>query len=86
MLLHQKMELKFCINHVPFIGEKSLMFKVSIEKVKATSFYAHIQIMVHQALLMIKLINKQGDVQAKLECFWNNAQSETSWHQCSYAL
>jgi hypothetical protein len=74
------MELKFFINHVPFIGKKLLMFKVSTEKGKATSLYAHIQIMMHKALLMIKLADKQGDVQAKLGCFCNNTQSEISWH------
>ncbi len=56
------------------------MFKVNIEKAKATSLYAHMQIIVHQAPLMIKLVTKQGDVQAKLGCFCNNTQSETSWY------
>jgi hypothetical protein len=37
--------------------KKSLMFKVKTEKAKARSRYAHMQIMVHQALLMIKLVN-----------------------------
>jgi hypothetical protein len=45
---------------------------VSTKKVKATSLYAHIQIMMHQALFMIKLVDKQGDVQAKLGCVCNN--------------
>lgn len=69
MLFHQKMELKFCINHVPFIGKKSWTFKVyNIPLCPHTNNDA-------SSLAHDQTCQQTRDVPAKLGCFCNNTQS-----------